>query len=194
SGLHSGASSGARSAAPRCSGVPLAGLCCFVSTRKGMNTYRIAVVVGSLRKNSYNKQLADTVAAMTPATLHFQRVRIDDLPLYNQDEDESQAEAVQRMKREIRAADGVLFVTPEYNRSSPCELKNAIDHGSRPLCDSAWEGKPAGILGVSPGAMGSALSQQHLRNVLASLDMPTLAQPEGYVQAREGVFDNKGGV
>ncbi|TFL10008.1 NAD(P)H-dependent oxidoreductase [Pusillimonas caeni] len=159
-----------------------------------MNTYRIAVVVGSLRKNSYNRQLADTVAAMATGTLRFQRVRIDDLPLYNQDEDENQAEAVQRMKREICAADGVLFVTPEYNRSIPGVLKNAIDHGSRPFGDSAWEGKPAGILGASPGAMGSALSQQHLRNVLASLDMPTLAQPEAYVQVREGVFDNKGGV
>jgi len=98
------------------------------------------------------------------------------------------------MKRRIREADGVLFVTPEYNRSIPGVLKNAIDHGSRPFGDSAWEGKPAGIVGASPGAMGSALSQQHLRNVLASLDMPTLAQPEAYIRVEEGTFNSEGGV
>jgi len=159
-----------------------------------MNTYRIAVMVGSLRKASWNKRLADVVVALAPAQLDFRFVRIDDLPLYNQDEDEKQREPVRRMKQEIRSADGVLFVTPEYNRSIPGVLKNAIDHGSRPFGDSAWEGKPAGIVGASPGAMGSALSQQHLRNVLASLDMPTLAQPEAFVQVHDGVFDSKGGV
>lgn len=159
-----------------------------------MSPYRIAVLVGSLRKDSYNKRLADAIAAMAPSRLEFHRVRIDDLPLYNQDQDENQAQPVRRMKQEIRAAHGVLFVTPEYNRSIPGVLKNAIDHGSRPFGDSAWEGKPAGVVGASPGAMGSALSQQHLRNVLASLDMPTLAQPEAYVQVRDGVFDNRGGV
>ncbi len=159
-----------------------------------MDTYRIAVMVGSLRKASWNKRLADVIVAMAPAQLDFGFVRIDDLPLYNQDEDESQREPVRRMKQEIRSADGVLFVTPEYNRSIPGVLKNAIDHGSRPFGDSAWEGKPAGIVGASPGAMGSALSQQHLRNVLVSLDMPTLAQPEAFVQVHDGVFDSKGGV
>src|SRR5690606_4511572 len=148
----------------------------------------------SLRKNSYNAQLARVAAAMAQPQLEFQQGRIDDLPLYNQDEDGHQAGPVRRMTQEIRAADGVLFVTPEYNRSIPGVLKNAIDHGSRPFGDSAWEGKPAGILGASPGAMGSALAQQHLRNVLASLDMPTLAQPEAYVRVRDGVFDNKGGI
>src|SRR5690606_11522775 len=138
----------------------------FIDTRKGVRAYRIAVVVGSLRKNSYNAQLARVAAAMAQPQLEFQQVRIDDLPLYNQDEDGHQAGPVRRMKQEIRAADGVLFVTPEYNRSIPGVLKNAIDHGSRPFGDSAWEGKPAGILGSSPGAMGSALAQQHLRNVL----------------------------
>ena len=159
-----------------------------------MNTYRIAVMVGSLRKASWNKRLADVVVALAPAQLDIRFVRIDDLPLYNQDEDEDQREPVRRMKQEVRSADGVLFVTPEYNRSIPGVLKNAIDHGSRPFGDSAWEGKPAGIVGASPGAMGSALSQQHLRNVLASLDMPTLAQPEAFVQVHDGVFDSKGGV
>ncbi|NYT70661.1 NADPH-dependent FMN reductase [Pusillimonas noertemannii] len=159
-----------------------------------MNPYRIAVMVGSLRKASWNKKLADVIVSMAPAQLDFRFVRIDDLPLYNQDEDENQREPVRRMKQEVRSADGVLFVTPEYNRSIPGVLKNAIDHGSRPFGDSAWEGKPAGIVGASPGAMGSALSQQHLRNVLASLDMPTLAQPEAFVQVHDGVFDSKGGV
>lgn len=159
-----------------------------------MNKYRIAVFVGSLRQASYNGRLADAIAAMAPPELEFQRVRIDDLPLYNQDDDDKQSAPVRRMKAEIRKADGVLFVTPEYNRSIPGVLKNAIDHGSRPYGDSAWEGKPAGIVGTSPGPMGAALAQQHLRAVLASLDMPALAQPEAYFHAREGAFDSRGGV
>src|SRR3546814_21026271 len=97
-----------------------------------MNKYRIAVFVGSLRQASYNGRLADAIAAMAPPELEFQRVRIDDLPLYNQDDDDKQSAPVRRMKAEIRKADGVLFVTPEYNRSIPGVLKNAIDHGSRP--------------------------------------------------------------
>src|SRR5690606_6586513 len=105
----------------------------FIRTRKGMNPYRIAVMVGSLRKASWNKKLADVIVSMAPAQLDFRFVRIDDLPLYNQDEDENQREPVRRMKQEVRSADGVLFVTPEYNRSIPGVLKNAIDHGSRPF-------------------------------------------------------------
>lgn len=159
-----------------------------------MKIYRIAVLVGSLRKDSYNAKLADSIAAMASPQLRFQGVRIDDLPLYNQDDDANQSGAVRRMKDEVRHADGVLFVTPEYNRSIPGVLKNAIDHGSRPSKDSVWEGKPAGIAGASPGPMGSALAQQHLRSVLASLDMPALAQPEAYVHVHDGIFDSRGGV
>ena len=159
-----------------------------------MKPYRIAIVVGSLRKDSYNKQLAEALISAGSNQFEFRRVRIDDLPLYNQDHDENQAEPVKRMKREIRESDGVVFVTPEYNRSIPGVLKNALDHGSRPAEDSVWEGKPAGVMGASPGAMASALSQRDLRNVLVSLDMPTLAQPETYVFVENGSFINKGGV
>ena len=110
------------------------------------------------------------------------------------DDDANQAETVKRLKGEITAAQGVMFVTAEYNRSIPGVLKNAIDHASRPHGQSAWKGKPAGILGVSPGAMGTSIAQQHLRNVLAALDVTTLALPEVFIQAREGLFDNDGNI
>jgi chromate reductase len=98
------------------------------------------------------------------------------------------------MKSELNSSQGILFVTPEYNRSIPGVLKNAIDHASRPFGQSAWTGKPAGMLGVSPGATGSSMAQQHLRNVLATLDMPTMGQPEAFIQAKEGLFDAAGNI
>ena len=155
-----------------------------------MGTYRIAVVVGSLRKDSFNRKLATALARLAPADFAFQQVRIDDLPLYNQDDDGAPAEAVRRFKAEIAGAQGVLFVTPEYNRSIPGVLKNALDQGSRPYGQSAWAGKPAGVIGTSIGAIGTALAQQHLRNVLAYLDMPTLGQPEMFLQWKEGLVQD----
>jgi chromate reductase len=101
---------------------------------------------------------------------------------------------VVRLKGEVKAAQGLLFVTPEYNRSIPGVLKNALDHASRPYGQSAWGGKPAGVIGASVGAIGTALAQQHLRNVLAYLDVPTLGQPEGFIHAKEGLFDADGNV
>ena len=159
-----------------------------------MSTYQIAVIVGSLRKDSFNRQLATALARLAPADFRFTQLRIDDLPLYNQDDDAQQAAPVQRLKGEIRAAQGLLFVTPEYNRSIPGVLKNTIDHASRPYGQSAWAGKPAGVIGTSIGAIGTALAQQHLRNVLAYLDVPTLGQPEAFVQAKEGLFDASGNI
>jgi cation diffusion facilitator family transporter len=159
-----------------------------------MSQYQIAVVVGSLRKASFNRQLADAVVKLAPPGFSFKQVRIDDLPLYNQDDDANQAEPVKRLKAEIVAAQGVLFVTAEYNRSIPGVLKNAIDHASRPYGQSAWAGKPAGVLGVSGGAVGTAMAQQHLRNVLAYLDMPTLGQPEAFIHAQDGLFDAQDGI
>jgi chromate reductase, NAD(P)H dehydrogenase (quinone) len=159
-----------------------------------MMTYRIAVVIGSLRRDSFNAQLARALAALAPENFQFQQVRIADLPLYNQDDDAHQAEPVRRMKGEIAQAQGVLFVTPEYNRSIPGVLKNAIDHASRPYGQSVWAGKPAGIVGISIGAIGTALAQQHLRNVLAYLDMPTLAQPEVFLQNKPGFFNDQGAI
>lgn len=157
-------------------------------------TYRIAVVVGSLRRDSFNRKLAEALARLAPQGCEFVPVRIDDQPLYNQDDDAAQPEPVRRLKSEIAAAQGVLFVTPEYNRSIPGVLKNAIDNASRPYGQSAWAGKPAAVIGISVGAIGTALAQQHLRNVLAYLDMPTLGQPEMFLQHQHGFFGSDGSV
>nr|WP_207199379.1 NAD(P)H-dependent oxidoreductase [Rhodoplanes elegans] len=155
---------------------------------------KIAVVVGSLRRDSFNKTLAAALAKLAPADVTLVPVEIGDLPLYNQDDDGNQAPSVKRLKAEIAAAQGVIFVTPEYNRSVPGVLKNAIDHASRPYGQSAWAGKPAGVIGVSVGAIGTAMAQQHLRNILAYLDMPTLGQPEAFIQMKEGLFDADGSI
>jgi chromate reductase, NAD(P)H dehydrogenase (quinone) len=159
-----------------------------------MSQYQIAVVVGSLRRESFNRQLANALIALAPSELTFISPRIDDLPLYNQDDDANQAEPVQRLKRELQASQGLLFVTPEYNRSIPGVLKNAIDHASRPYGHNAWARKPAGVIGASIGSTGTAMAQQHLRNVLAYLDVPTLAQPEAFIHVKEGYFDKDGKV
>ena len=155
-----------------------------------MASTRIAVIVGSLRNDSFNRKLANALPGLAP-DVEFTQLRIDDLPPYNQDDEGAPAESVKRLKSEIAAATGLIFVTPEYNRSIPGVLKNAIDHASRPYGQSAWKGKPAGVLGVSIGAAGTALAQQHLRNVLAYLDVPTLGQPEVFIQHKEGMFDGR---
>lgn len=126
-----------------------------------MKQLMIAVIVGSIRKDSLNQKLADALAKLAPPEFSFTRVRLDDLPLYNQDDDGNPVAAVTRLRQAIRAADGLLFLTPEYNRSIPGVLKNAIDHASRPWGQSVWAGKPAGVLGVSVGAIGTALVRQH---------------------------------
>ena len=159
-----------------------------------MSHYRIAVIVGSIRKYSLNRRLADAIVRLAPPEFSFSQVQIGDLPLYCQDDDDRPAESVSRLRQEIRDAHGVLFVTPEYNRSIPGVLKNAIDHASRPHGASVWGGKPAGVIGVSPSAAGTALAQQHLRNILAALDMPALCQPEAFIQAREELFEEDGSI
>jgi len=159
-----------------------------------MAQYTIAVVVGSLRKDSFNKKLAGALEKLFPADFGFTHVRIDDLPLYNQDDDGNPSAAMTRLKGEIAAAQGVLFVTPEYNRSMPGVLKNAIDHASRPYGQSAWNGKPAGVMGASVGPIGTAMAQQHLRNVLAYLNMPVLGQPEAFIHNKEGLYDANGNI
>lgn len=156
---------------------------------------KIVVVVGSLRKESFNRQLAQALTLLPAAKGHdFVFADIGSLPLYNQDDDADQAQSVKALKELVRSSDGVIFVTPEYNRAIPGVLKNAIDNASRPYGDSAWAGKPAGIIGVSVGAIGTALSQQHLRNVLAYLDMPTLGAPEAFIQWKEGLITPDGTV
>jgi len=159
-----------------------------------MSQYNVAVIVGSLRKDSFNAALAEGLIRLASPSLTFSKLRIDDLPLYDQDDDANQAESVKRLKSEVAAADAVLFVTPEYNRSIPGVLKNAIDHASRPYGQSVWAGKPAGVLGASIGSIGTALSQQHLRNILAYLNMPTLGQPEAFIHVKDGFFEDNGDI
>jgi chromate reductase len=159
-----------------------------------MNTCHIAVIVGSIRRESLNRRLADALIRLAPSGFSFYDLKIDDLPLYNQDDEEHPPEPVERLRREIADADGLIFVTPEYNRSISGVLKNAIDHGSRPYGLNAWQGKPAGVIGLSPSACGTALAQQHLRNILAVLDVPVMAQPEAFIQYRDDLFDKDGNI
>ena len=159
-----------------------------------MSQYPIAVIVGSLRQDSFNHKLANAIVKLAPPEFSFRQVQIGNLPLYNQDHDANPADSVKQLKAEITAARGLLFVTPEYNRSVPGVLKNAIDLASRPYGQNAWAGKPAGVMGTSPGASGTAMAQQHLRNILAYLDVPTLGQPEAFIQVRDGLFDEAGDI
>jgi chromate reductase, NAD(P)H dehydrogenase (quinone) len=155
---------------------------------------QIGYVIGSLRKESINRKLANALIKLGPADFTFKELKIGDLPLYNQDDDKAQAAVVQRLKSELRAVDAVMFVTAEYNRSVPGVLKNALDNASRPYGQNAWAGKPAGIIGASIGALGTGIAQTHLRTILAYLDMPTLGQPEAYLQVKDGFFDEAGNI
>ena len=157
-------------------------------------SHRIALVIGSLRRESINRKLANAIVAMAPKDFEIRESKISDLPLYNQDDDANPSEQARRLKQEIAAAQGLLFVTPEYNRSMPGVLKNALDHASRPYGQNAWGGKPAGVIGASIGAQGTAVAQQHLRNVLAYLDVPTLGQPEAFLHVKDDFFEADGRI
>ncbi len=159
-----------------------------------MEKIRIAVLVGSLRKESINLKLARAVEKLAPAHFSFEHVRIGDLPQYTQEFDSDYPQACRRLKDEVEAADALLFVTPEYNRSVPGLLKNALDIGSRPWGQNSFAGKPGAMLGASPGAAGTAMAQQHLRNVLAYLDVALLAQPEVYLKYTDGLICDDGTV
>jgi chromate reductase len=158
-------------------------------------TRSVAVLVGSLRKDSFNRKMARALAALSPA-LQMEIVEIGDLPLYNQDlEDASPKPAQwQAFRDRIRPVDAVLFVTPEYNRSVPGVLKNAIDVGSRPYGQSVWSGKPAGVVSVSGGALGAFGANHHLRQSLVFLDMHPLQQPEMYIGGAATLFDQDGKI
>ncbi len=159
-----------------------------------MSHKRIGFIVGSLRRDSFNKRLAHAIESMAPDAFKCEHIAIDALPLYNQDGDADPPEAAVQFKRAVSACDGVVFVTPEYNRSIPGVLKNALDHGSRPYGKSVWAGKPAGIIGASVAAQGTALAQQHLRCVLAYLDMSVMAQPEAFLQVSDEYFGKDGAI
>lgn len=160
-----------------------------------MATYKIAILVGSLRKDSINRKIAKSICAMREDNLDCEMVEIGDLPLYNQDYDTAaqQPEQYVRFRDQVRAADGVLFVTPEYNRSVPGVLKNAIDVGSRPYGHSVFDKKPAAIVTASPGAIGGFGANHHLRQSCVFLNMPMMLQPEAYLgNVTDDSFDADG--
>lgn len=155
---------------------------------------KIAVIVGSLRKESTNLKLAKAIAALGKGKFDATISRIDDLPLFNEDLEKDFPKAAQRLKDEIAAADGVLFVTPEYNRSMPAPLKNALDWASRPYGKNAFATKPGAMLGTSPGAIGTAVAQHNLKGTLSYLDVTLMGQPEVYLQFKPGLIDDDGNV
>jgi chromate reductase len=156
-----------------------------------MTTFKIAVLVGSNRRESLNRKLAQALAKLGGDELAFSFVQIDDLPLYNQDLEAELPNSVTRFKAEISSADGLLFVTPEHNRSIPTVLKNAIDWGARPYGQNSWSGKPAAITGTSPGLIGTAVAQQHLRQMLGVLGALVMGG-EAYISFKPGLIDHEG--
>src|SRR5471032_1346111 len=155
--------------------------------------YTIAVLVGSLRKESINRKVALALAELAPATLKLNIVEIGDLPLYNEDlEVASPPAAYSSFRQQVSSSDAVLFVTPEYNRSVPAPMKNAIDVGSRPYGQSAWNGKPGAVISASPSAIGGFGANHHLRQSLVFLNVPAMAQPEAYLGGADKFFDANG--
>ena len=152
----------------------------------------VAVIVGSLRKGSLNRQVANALAELAPATLKLDIIDIGHLPIYNQDGDEEPPASWTEFRDRIRAADGVLFVTPEHNRSVPAALKNALDVGSRPYGKNAWSGKPGAVVSASPGGIGGFGANHHLRQSLVFLNVPAMAQPEAYIGGADKLFDATG--
>ena len=161
------------------------------------NVKDIAVLVGSLRQDSTSRKTALALAALAPDNLRLDLVEAGHLPFYDQDFDadvSATPEAYRAFRARIARADGVIFVTPEYNRSYPAHLKNAIDIGTRPYGKNVWSGKPAGVVSVSMGAMGGFGANQALRQQLANVNMSVLQQPEVYIGAADKIFDTDGGV
>ncbi len=156
---------------------------------------KVAVIVGSIRKDSLNKKLAGALEKLARGKLDFERVRIDDLPLFNQDNEGSPTPEVVRIKEQIRGVDAILFVTPEHNRSIPAAMKNAIDWATRPPAQSAFKGKwAAAIIGTSRGRISTAVAQQHLRTILSGHFSALLGNPEAYLQFQDGLIDDEGNI
>ncbi|HEY5047255.1 MAG TPA: NAD(P)H-dependent oxidoreductase [Rhizomicrobium sp.] len=152
----------------------------------------VAVIVGSLRKDSINRKVAHALAELAPAGLKLSIVEIGQLPIYNPDGDENPPAEWTAFRERIGAADAVLFVTPEHNRSVPAALKNALDVGSRPYGKNAWNGKPGAVVSASPGGIGGFGANHHLRQSLVFLNVPAMAQPEAYIGGADKLFDANG--
>ncbi|MBN9510765.1 MAG: NAD(P)H-dependent oxidoreductase [Alphaproteobacteria bacterium] len=157
-------------------------------------TYDVAVLVGSLRRESLNRKMAHALAAIAPEALRPSIVEIGPLPLYNLDLEAAPPPAWTEFRTRIKAADALLFVTPEFNRSVPGALKNALDVGSRPYGQSVWNGKPGAVISVSPGAIGGFGANHHLRQSLMTLNVPTMAQPEAYIGGAGDLFGADGAI
>ena len=159
-----------------------------------MKKYKIAVMVGSLRKESYNLKTAKALIAVAPDSLSLEILNIGELPLYNEDLEGSTPDQWKVFREQLKAFDGVLFVTPEYNRSVPAVLKNAIDVGSRPYGKNSWDGKPGAVVSVSPGNISAFGANHHLRQSLVFINVPAMPQPEAYIGGAAALFDDNGNL
>lgn len=159
-----------------------------------MTTYQVGYLVGSLAKGSINRQLANALVRLAPAELALTEISFKDLPLYSYDYDDDYPDVATRFKKAISDSDAILFVTPEYNRSVPGALKNAIDWASRPWGTNSFARLPSGVIGTSPGSIGTAVGQQHLRSILGFCDSPQMNSPEAYIQFKPGLIDDQGKV
>jgi chromate reductase, NAD(P)H dehydrogenase (quinone) len=159
-----------------------------------MTQKKIAVFVGSLRKESFNRKMAKALMALAPESLKFEIIEIGGLPFFDQDLEDHPPAAWTEFRERLMKFDGVLFVTPEYNRSVPAVLKNAIDVGSRPYGKSVWDRKPGAVMSVSPGAIGGFGANHHLRQSLVFLNVPTMQQPEAYIGNAASLFDESGNL
>lgn len=157
-----------------------------------MKKHNIAVIVGSLRKESFSLKTAKALIALAPESLSLEIINIADLPMFNEDLEATPPNKWVAFRKQIIAADGLLFLTPEYNRSVPGVLKNAIDVGSRPYGENSWDGKPAAIVSVSIGNISGFGANHHLRQSLTFVNVPTMAQPEAYIGGAAALFDDKG--
>lgn len=159
-----------------------------------MKNYKIAVIVGSLRKESYNLKTAKALMALAPESLSLELLNIAELPMFNEDLEATPPKEWITFREQIIEADGLLFLTPEYNRSVPGVLKNAIDVGSRPYGKNSWDGKPGAVVSVSIGNISGFGANHHLRQSLVFVNVPTMAQPEAYIGGASEYFDDNGNL
>ena len=157
-----------------------------------MNKYKIAVIVGSLRKESYNLKIANALIGQAPDSLSFEIVTIGNLPMFNEDLENTPLPEWEAFRKQIKAVDGVIFLTPEHNRSIPAVLKNAIDAGSRPFGQNVWNGKPGAVISASIGNISGFGANHHLRQILVGVNVPVMVQPEVYIGGAAALFDEQG--